>query len=69
MTIVHVQNPCSCFFKSGLPETQQFDSAADAREEAQSLLEMMQKKFCKKHEFSLSEGIGKYTIFIRPRQG
>lgn len=68
MTIVEIKNPCSCFLKSGLPERQQFADKNDAKEEAEQLLDQMQRTFCKKHEFSLSESFGKYTIFIRPRQ-
>ena len=67
MATVEIKNPCSCFFKSGLPEMQQFPTDAEAKEEAEQLLEHMQQKFCKKHEFSLSGAAGKYTIFIRPR--
>ncbi len=67
MNRVEVKNPCSCFFKSGFVEVQQFDSLEEAKEEAQYMLEHMQNKFCKKHEFSLSEVAGNFTIFIRPR--
>lgn len=64
---VEVKNSCSCFLKSGFSEHQSFDTQEEAREEAERMFEHMQTKFCRKHEFSLSESFGNYTIFIRPR--
>lgn len=69
MTVVEVKNPCSCFFKSGMAERQEFSDKEEAKEEAEQMLEQMQRKFCKKHAFSLAESVGKYTIFIRPSRG
>ena len=64
---VTIENPCSCFFKDGLPEEQSFDTKDAAKAEAQSLLEHMQKNFCKKHEFAmLPSGTG-FKVRITPR--
>lgn len=64
---VTIENPCSCFFKNGLPEEQSFDNQTAAKTEAESLLAHMQKHFCKKHDFTmLPSGTG-YKIRISPR--
>jgi len=64
---VNVMNPCSCFVKNGLADVQDFDTKEQAKEEAEYLMNLMQKNFCKKHEFSMSEQFGNYTIYIKPR--
>lgn len=46
---------------------QTFPNKKEAKEEAERLLEEMQTKFCKKHDFVLSEIVGNYTITIKPR--
>ena len=33
---VIVENPCGCFFKSGLPEEQEFQDRSAAKDEAQA---------------------------------
>ena len=64
---VEVQNPCSCFLKDGLPESQSFSDKVAAKAEADSLLAHMEKHFCKKHVFSvLPTGTG-YKVVISPR--
>jgi len=65
---VKVQNGCSCFLKSGMAETQEFENRDDAKNEAESMIKIMQTNFCQKHEFSLNEQFGDYTIFIKPRR-
>jgi len=64
---VTVMNPCSCFNKNGFVESQNFSKKEDAKAEAEFLIETMQNKFCKKHEFSMIEQFGSYTIYIKPR--
>jgi len=64
---VKVQNVCSCFLKSGLGEESVFDTKDEAKKEAEHMISVMNSTFCKKHEFSLSEKFGDYTIFIKPR--
>jgi len=64
---VDVENPCSCFFKAGLPEEQNFDSKDAAKAEAESLLAHMQKNFCKKHAFSVLPSGSGYKVRISPR--
>ena len=64
---VEVKNACKCFLRSGNVEMQSFASRQEAKEEAERMLEEMQTKFCKKHDFVLSEIVGNYTITIKPR--
>ena len=64
---VKVQNSCSCFLKSGMAEVQEFANKDEAKSEAESMINTMQTKFCKKHEFSVNEQFGDFTIYIKPR--
>ena len=64
---VNVQNPCSCFVKNGFVTSQEFEKKESAQEEAEYLLKIMKSNFCQKHEFSMSEQFGDYTIYIKPR--
>jgi hypothetical protein len=64
---VEVKNPCRCFMRDGGVEQQHFTSSSDAKEEAQRLLERMEKNYCKKHQFALTQMGNNYTITIAPR--
>ncbi|MDQ7045630.1 MAG: hypothetical protein Q9M32_06945 [Sulfurimonas sp.] len=64
---VKVQNACSCFLKSGMGELLEFSTEEQAQKEAQKMLEKMQSGFCRKHEFSMSEKFGDFTILTKPR--
>ena len=64
---VKVMNPCSCFVKNGFVDTQDFDTKEDAKAEAEHLIGVMESSFCKKHEFSMNEQFGSFTIYIKPR--
>lgn len=65
---VKVQNACSCFLKSGMSETSDFETEEEAQKEAEKILQKMQDNFCKKHEFSMSEQFGDFTLYIKPRR-
>lgn len=65
---VNVPNTCSCFLKSGMAESQEFTTQEEAEKEAGRMLDTMQAKFCKKHEFSVSEQFGDYSVYIKPRR-
>ena len=65
---VKVENPCSCFIKNGLAELQDFDTKDEAKREADELMQKMSTTFCQKHEFSVIEKFGDFTIFIKPRR-
>jgi len=65
---VNVMSPCSCFVKNGLWDAQDFKTKEDAKAEAESLLHKMQRTFCSKHEFSMTEQFGSYTIYTKPRR-
>ena len=64
---VTVQNACACFLKSGMAEALVFDTKEEAKQEANKMLEKMQSTFCKKHEFSINEQFGDFTVYIKPR--
>ena len=61
---VEVKNACRCFLRSGMVEKQRFELKEDAQEEAKQMLQEMQKSFCKKHSFVLTERFGDCTITI-----
>ncbi len=65
---VKVTSPCSCFVKNGLNDFQDFSTKEEAKKEAQSLLHTMQTTFCAKHEFSMLEQFGSFTIMTKPRR-
>jgi len=64
---VNVQNPCSCFVKNGFSESAEFETKEAAKEEADYLMKIMKSNFCQKHEFSVTEQFGDFTIYIKPR--
>ena len=64
---VNIKNACSCFVKSGMAESQEFENENDAQQEGTKLLAQMQAKFCKKHDFKLVEQFGDSTIYIKAR--
>ena len=65
---VKVENPCSCFIKNGFAELQDFESKEEAKHEAEKLIDKMTKNFCQKHEFTLNEKFGDFTILVKPRR-
>ena len=65
---VSVQNPCSCFIKNGFVELQDFDTKEEAENEAQNMMQIMKRSFCQRHDFSMLEKFGDYTIYIKPRR-
>ena len=64
---VKVENGCSCFLKSGLAQVQEFETEEKAKEEAEYILGVMNSTFCHKHEFSLNEQFGDFSIYIKAR--
>jgi hypothetical protein len=64
---LQVKNPCRCFMRDGGAEAQSFSSIAEAKEEAEILQARMEKNYCKKHRFVLTQVAGNYTITIQPR--
>lgn len=64
---VAVKNPCRCFLRNGGVENQAFTTKEEAKEAAEELRDQMQKTYCKKHEFILTEIAGNQTIMIRER--
>lgn len=64
---VKVPNTCSCFLKSGLPEVAEYETEEEAKKEANEMVKKMNSSFCHKHEFSLSEKFGDFTISMRMR--
>lgn len=64
---VNVMNPCSCFVKNGFIDAQDFATKEEAKSEADYLMGIMNSNFCQKHEFSMTEQFGNFTIYIKPR--
>lgn len=64
---LEVKNGCSCFRRDGGVDMQRFESAQEAKEEAQTLHARMEKNYCKKHQFVLTSLGGNYTITIQTR--
>jgi len=65
---LEVKNPCRCFMRDGGVDVQQFHSLQEVQEEAQMLLERMEKSYCKKHRFVLTKTAGHCTITIMSRE-
>ena len=65
---IEVPNTCGCFLRSGLPQSSEYETAEEAKEEAQAMLEHMNSSFCHKHEFVLEERLGDFTIYMRVRR-
>jgi hypothetical protein len=63
--LVEVKNPCSCFEKNGFSEKSEFETKEAAKDEAEYLLRIMKSNFCQKHQFSMSEEEGQYSIYIK----
>ncbi|MBU0720185.1 hypothetical protein KJ877_02460 [bacterium] len=68
MYTVKVEGACGCFLKSRLCESKEFTNEEAARQEAESMLKIMQDNFCKKHEFGIREEVESFIISIRPRK-
>jgi len=64
---VNVQNTCRCFLKSGMAESSEFETLEEAKKEAEYMIGVMNSTFCQKHEFSLKEQFGDFSIYIKPR--
>lgn len=65
---VKVENSCSCFLKSGMPEVAEYETQEEAKLEAENMCNTMNSRFCKKHEFSIVEKFGDFSIYIKPRR-
>lgn len=65
---VEVKNPCRCFWRSGLAESEEFATATEARERAEELREHMMRHFCKKHDFLVSQTGLTFSVMIVPRR-
>jgi len=62
---VKVERQCSCFKRSGLPDLASYNTEEEAKKEAEAILHKMNNDFCHKHEFSLNEKFGDFTISMR----
>lgn len=63
---IEVKNGCRCFLRSGMAENQTFADAAEAKAEAEAMVAQMQRDFCKKHNFILTQTGLTFTISIVP---
>jgi hypothetical protein len=64
---VRIENVCSCFVKSAMAESLDFDTQEEAKEKAEKMIGIMKSDFCQKHDFAISETFGDYTIYIKSR--
>lgn len=65
---IKVENACSCFLRSGMAEVLDFPTEEAAQKEAKIILDKMKNSFCQKHDFSMTEKFGDFTIYIKPRR-
>ena len=63
---VEVKNPCRCFLRSGMVENETFENAQEAKKRAEEMVKQMERDFCKKHKFVLTQIGTTYTISIVP---
>lgn len=63
---VEVKNPCRCFLRSGMVEHESFTNAEEARAYAEAMVEQMERDFCKKHDFILTQMGSTYAVSIVP---
>lgn len=63
---IEIKDPCRCFLRSGMAEHQSFATAAEAKAEAEAMVEQMKRDFCKKHNFVLTQTGLTFTISIVP---
>jgi len=59
---VKVDRECGCLKKSDLTNNQDFDSAEEAQKEATRMMEVIDKTFCAKHNFVLTQEPLGFTI-------
>jgi len=62
MFTITVDKECGCFKKSDLENNKNFDNADDALIEAKNMVNFMNKDFCQKHSFQLSENGSDFSI-------
>jgi len=55
MFTINIEKECGCFKKSDLKNNQSFEDKDDALIKAMNMVNFMNKEFCQKHEFRLSE--------------
>lgn len=63
---IEVKNGCRCFLRSGMIENQTFATALEAKGEAEAMVAQMQRDFCKKHNFILTQTGLTFIISIVP---
>lgn len=63
---VEVKNPCRCFLRSGMAEQESFETADEAKASAEAMVKQMERDFCKKHDFILTQTGFTCTITIVP---
>jgi hypothetical protein len=67
MYTINLDRECGCFKRSPLENNVGFESKDDAMIEAQNMVNHMNTKFCKKHEFTLREDGQNFSITLDMR--
>jgi len=65
MYTINVDKECGCFRRSDLENNQTFTSNDDALSTANTMVNLMNEKFCGKHEFSLKEDGNTFQISMQ----
>ncbi|MCH9740275.1 MAG: hypothetical protein K0U38_05490 [Epsilonproteobacteria bacterium] len=68
MFTINVDKECGCFKRSPYENNQAHSSKDDALIQAQLMVNHMNEKFCKKHEFTLREDGQNFSIAMDMRQ-
>ena len=71
MFTINIDKECGCFKKSDFENNKGFENKDDALIEAKNMVNHMNKEFCQKHEFTLSENEDNFSIAMnaRPQDG
>jgi len=65
---INVDKECGCFKRSPYENNKSFENKDDALLQANLMLNHMNTKFCKKHEFELVEDGNHFRISLHERQ-
>jgi len=68
MSTINIAQECGCFKRSPLENNEKFDNKDDAMMKAQSMVSLMNEKFCGKHGFELSENGNDFSIAMKAPQ-
>ncbi len=68
MSMINIAQECGCFKRSELENNINYENKDDAMIKAQGMINLMNKKFCGKHGFKLSENGDDFSIAMKAPQ-